>query len=249
MIPNESIKIETADGSIFVYKMSDVQKITKDDAEERTNTVRKNPLSSRSDKLTYGLIGYISMPSGDFADDIDIKSGFAKTGFGAGFELAMPIGSPGLYWLSTAALIYNPADISAASAKNMTGDDVTMEFSPWINIPLSSGLKYQAQISPAIDFYGLGQLSFNFCNPPTVDVSEQHADNSVTTESLKADMATSIGFIIGGGIVINTNYEISLRYLMFGKQKISYPIPGKSTPWSYEPSISILTITFGYHLN
>ena len=46
-IPTESLKIQTSDGSLFVYKMDEVQRITKEKvvkAEEEVPTISKNGL-------------------------------------------------------------------------------------------------------------------------------------------------------------------------------------------------------------
>ena len=54
-IPNESIKIQTADGSIFVYKMEEVEKMTKESIEETTtkNSVQRNGSSSQNVNPNY----------------------------------------------------------------------------------------------------------------------------------------------------------------------------------------------------
>lgn len=66
-VPNQSIKIETADRNVFVFLMEDIEKITKE------------PIDSNSERRK-GYIGLSlgpSIPVGDFADK---SSGIAKTG-------------------------------------------------------------------------------------------------------------------------------------------------------------------------
>lgn len=41
-IPNESVKIQTADGSVFVYKISDIEKMTKEMTQTNTNVYNGN---------------------------------------------------------------------------------------------------------------------------------------------------------------------------------------------------------------
>lgn len=47
-VPNESVKIQTADGSVFVYPMSEIQKITKELVEsEKPTTLAASPMVNR----------------------------------------------------------------------------------------------------------------------------------------------------------------------------------------------------------
>ncbi len=66
-VPNKSIKIETADRSVFVYQMDEIEKITKESFD--SNAERR--------KGFIGLSLGVSIPVGDFADKAD---GLAKTG-------------------------------------------------------------------------------------------------------------------------------------------------------------------------
>ena len=72
-IPNKTIKIETADRSLFVYPIDDVEKITKEAV--GSNTKYRNLSQKRK-----GYIGISlgpSIPLGDFSNP---SSGAAKTG-------------------------------------------------------------------------------------------------------------------------------------------------------------------------
>lgn len=67
-IPNESIKIQTADGSIFVYKMDEVEKITK----EATSNSNLKTQSDDKISLSYphrGYRGFVSIGTGITADE------------------------------------------------------------------------------------------------------------------------------------------------------------------------------------
>ncbi|MDF9830029.1 hypothetical protein [Parabacteroides sp. PF5-6] len=61
-VPNQSIKVQTADGSIFVYKMEEVEKITKEEVLARYKT--RNPNSYFSKK--YDITGYRGFIDGGF---------------------------------------------------------------------------------------------------------------------------------------------------------------------------------------
>lgn len=71
-VPNKIIKIQTADRSVFVYRMDEIEKITKEaiPGEEKVS-------SSEKRKGYIGLTIGASIPLGDFADK---SIGVAKTG-------------------------------------------------------------------------------------------------------------------------------------------------------------------------
>lgn len=73
-VPSESIKIETADKSVFVFQMDEIEKMTKELPSETTEL--KN--SSDRKKGFIGLELGANIPVGKFADEND---GAAKTGF------------------------------------------------------------------------------------------------------------------------------------------------------------------------
>jgi hypothetical protein len=71
-VPNKSIKIETADKSIFAYKMDEIEKISKEKI-----TTKKERYTGKK-KGFIGLELGANIPVGKFADEND---GAAKTGF------------------------------------------------------------------------------------------------------------------------------------------------------------------------
>ena len=72
-IPNKSIKIETADKSVFVYQIDEIEKITKE-----KYIVSKKDKGNVKKKGFIGLELGANMPIGKFAD---INDGSAKIGF------------------------------------------------------------------------------------------------------------------------------------------------------------------------
>lgn len=72
-VPNESLKIKTKDGSVFVYKMADLDKITKEPIHNSSNSIGSNystnpyvniPASSyKQIKMNYDYRMYIPQPS------------------------------------------------------------------------------------------------------------------------------------------------------------------------------------------
>jgi hypothetical protein len=72
-VPGKSIKIETADKSVFVYKMDEIEKLTKEE-----NIAIKGKQYSGKKRGCIGLSVGANIPVGKFADEND---GAAKTGF------------------------------------------------------------------------------------------------------------------------------------------------------------------------
>lgn len=73
-VPNKSIKIETADKSVFVYRMDEIEKMTKEQIQ------LEKPDSNDDSERRKGYIGLTiaaSIPVGDFASEL---SGNANTG-------------------------------------------------------------------------------------------------------------------------------------------------------------------------
>lgn len=173
-------------------------------------------VNAQTAKPYWGLYGAVALPSGEFgsSDIDDDHPGLATTGFGAGVEHTYPLSSPGFSWVSNVSFILNGVDEEAV--KDMVGDeDINIDAGYWINIPVMTGIKYQKMGSSNMSFYGMAQAGLNFVKGPTVEIK---GDSFKATMTM--DMATSFGFSIGGGIILNEKYAIGLRYLMLGEPDI-----------------------------
>jgi hypothetical protein len=86
IIPDTSVKIQTADGSIYAYSMSEVKKIT-------------------DGPNTYGVtvLGGISEPVVYFGDQYGEKAGRAKTGCAVGIDFSRYL-APNIAWMTSANL-------------------------------------------------------------------------------------------------------------------------------------------------
>jgi hypothetical protein len=87
MIPEKSVKIQTGDGSVFVYTMAEIEKIGKETVQssEQSNMFGN---TSQSMPSVFSIFGGVSLPVGDFgSDDLEKEgAGFAKTGYAAGLQ-------------------------------------------------------------------------------------------------------------------------------------------------------------------
>lgn len=90
IIPNKSVKIQTADGSIYAYSISEVEKIT-------------DGPNVKGVKLFAGS----SIPIGEFGKNYTgFGSGIAKTGYVLGVDVSKNL-SPNIAWISSATLSVN----------------------------------------------------------------------------------------------------------------------------------------------
>lgn len=62
-VPNESLKIQTKDGSVFVYQMSEVAKMTKE-IEQATNTARPKRAPATQGAIKSGYVNHTAMGFG-----------------------------------------------------------------------------------------------------------------------------------------------------------------------------------------
>lgn len=60
-IPNETIKIETSDGSVWVFQMSEVLKITKEFSSRNSTMMMKNRHGERDEFKTNGYKGFVDV--------------------------------------------------------------------------------------------------------------------------------------------------------------------------------------------
>lgn len=58
-VPNESLKIQTVDGSIYVYKMSEVEKIAKEAIPQNYNGFSSNGMGRNTDNIAKGYKGFV----------------------------------------------------------------------------------------------------------------------------------------------------------------------------------------------
>lgn len=80
-VPNESIKIQTSDGSVFVYQMSEIEKITKEVVlEKSTGSVSKSAVPLNRDRS-----GYVNVTELSYGVGMGDYSGIATVG-GSSFD-------------------------------------------------------------------------------------------------------------------------------------------------------------------
>ena len=159
----------------------------------------------------------VTSPTGDFSDDvgdIDNGNGYAMLGFGITGEYVWPIGPPGLGWVSGGSVIINRFD--GEKAFDLSDNDVDLSPGYWLNVPIMTGLKYEAEASPTVDVYGLGQLGVNLNKGPSTSIEDDFGNSAKTSYGT----VPSLGLNLGAGIVIDDRYIVGLRYKRLGEPEI-----------------------------
>lgn len=165
-VPNKSIKIETADRSVFAYQMDEIEKLTKEVIQGKSGGSLSNSGLQSGYKGIVEL-GY-QIGTGDYGMDrlkLNIINGYQinpyfSLGFGTGLRY---------YFDAEAALIPVFADFRANFMNN--------KISPY----LSLGVGYS--FDPTNDFEGVG-----FLLNPTVGVSFKVSDKSAMNVGLGYEM-------------------------------------------------------------
>ena len=158
-------------------------------------------------------------PQGEFGstDQDDENSGFATTGFTVVGEYTYPAGNtPGLGLIGTISFSANSIDEDELFGDS---DPDEVDGGSWINVPIMVGTKYEAGFSPAVDLYGLGQVGINVSSGPTIEA--EFGETGTITETQTLGGATSFGFTVGAGAVINDQINVGLRYQGLGEPEIS----------------------------
>ena len=90
----------------------------------------------------WALYGNVVLPQGDFGNDSGSDAGLATTGYGGGLEVSIPSGSPNLYYLISAHLLFNGLDdteLKSLMRQLFPGFSINIDAGNWMNIPVMAG--------------------------------------------------------------------------------------------------------------
>ena len=118
-------------------------------------------------------------------------------------------------------------------------------FFKYYSIPISAGLNYTYEANEKVDLFANAGVTFNLFKMSDFVIE---ADGFIITTEV--DLASSIGFKIGGGILINKKISVGIDYLGLGNHSIngeakSDGVP--SEPIDGEQKVDLLTMTIGYN--
>jgi hypothetical protein len=264
-VPQLSLKMRTNDGSVFVYKMEEVEKITKEDipgaqAESgmfgggvsAPEPARQSALSISPASGGFGIWTAIALPMGDYgktsSKDDDIENlGFAEQGFAGGMQFYFPaLIVPGLLWTTDIAFIMNDFD-----GKAFEGDRYsTFEAPTYRHVPVLTGGMFQLGIYQNVEIYAIGQLGVNFLLPSSAQYTYHDPAYPADDESIdyQFDGATSLAFAVGTGLRINRRFTLGFKFMNLGEPKIDVTVEkkGESTAnTSFKKAMALGLIAIG----
>ncbi len=190
-----------------------------------------------------------SFPVSDFAsDDIDDEdAGGAAVGINFGLQYIYPLSESGLGLFGGIDFNYNGLkkdvkDDVEELFESMGINNADYKFYKYINIPITAGLNYSYQADDKIGVFANAGFALNF-----MKITDMEIEVSGQTVTQEMDLANSIGFKIGGGILINQKTSISIDYFALGKHDIEGEIKttGYSEDVDGEGKVDLLTLTLG----
>lgn len=190
-------------------------------------------------EIVYSANAGLCIPMGDFGDDKGDDAGGGKTNFTIGGEMDYGLSDVGWSLISSVSILRNGFDDDVLGLPNWDVDAGS-----YINIPIASGIKYEAKVSPTMTAYGQFQLAFNFLRPPNADLTQGQA-----TGEIEVDTTTSFGFVFGGGVSFNDEITANLRFYSLGEPEPEATLSrtnGQSQTSESELGLSMVTLTAGY---
>lgn len=239
-IPDKTIRIQTSDGSVFVYQMSEVERVVKEMMPESTTPAAVETLGPERASGFMTIFGGGAMPISKFAKVEDQDAGLAKFGWTAGLEYSH-ISDGGIYLAIGGTYISNPLDVEAMRRLSTMPTGASMEVSPWtLGVPsLSLGF---ATTSTGVRFLFAADFGYAFCSSPKLSAS--YLGSSVTVDAMKGN-----GPAFGGRFGLETPKKVSfiVRYLTT-KPKFEVPSSMYSPGQETEQPISVVLFIFGIGL-
>lgn len=190
-----------------------------------------------------------SFPISDFgSDDLDDKDdGGAAVGLNVGLIYIYPLAESGFG-------IFGGIDFNYNGLKKNVKEDVvelyesmginnpSIKFYKYINVPITAGLNYTYKVDEKIGVFVSTGLALNF-----LKITDMELKANRQTVTTKMDFANNIGFKIGGGILLNKKFSVSIDYLGLGTHDIKGIVTttGFSQDIDGESKVDLLTFTFG----
>lgn len=238
VIPEKSLKIQTSDGNVFVYTMSQIEMITKE-AVQSNETPSMFGAANKSQQSRFSIFGGAALPLGDFAkavtsqdiiDYLDYNTpipfnGSAKTGFTAGLQFVTG-GSIG--WIINGS--FSMVKMDLPSRVVISGETFKVETASWQSALALTGVKFGTTNSTGVNFfvaplvgamYGKSpEMSINWSStinnfPVKYSETVSSASNIALAYGLAVQLTIADNFIIGAQYVFSEpKYELEDHYLL-----------------------------------
>ena len=259
-IPEKSIKIETADGNLFVYNMSDIEKLTKEavvapakeskpvierlgNDNQRSNENQRSYETPRSYENQHGnegsgpifsIYGGLALPLGDFGKKDGDNAGLAKTGWSAGVQFVTG-GTIG--FIIDGSYSQNKLDVPTANLP-----PGKLEYTSWTSILALAGLKIGTDNSSGTNFFVAPLVGALFETSPEVTFTPAGS----STPSSQQPKATGTGFAYGGAVEAVLGGHVTLG-AKFAASRLKFKYSANGQDYTSDPkNISLLVISLGF---
>lgn len=190
-----------------------------------------------------------ALPVSDFASGNadNEKAGGAAVGLNLGIQYVYPLSKSGFGLFGGIDINYNGLQQSVKDdlEKSIGLSNANIKYYKYINVPVTAGFNYTFQADKKIGVFANAGLALNFLKITNLEV-----EVSGQTVKQEMDVANSIGFKIGGGILINKKTSISVNYLGLGEHDVKGKVtaPGYSEDVTGKGKVDLLTLTVGFKL-
>jgi len=258
-IPEKSIKIETVDGNLFVYNLSDIEKLTKEavtapvkeskpvlerlgnDNQRSTETQRsyETPRSYESQRGSEGagsifsIYGALALPLGDFGKkEAENGAGLAKTGWSGGLQF---VTGGMIGWIIDGSYTMNKIQIPS----NYTTASGKLEYTGWTSILALTGVKIGTDNSSGTNFFVAPLVGALFGKSPEITFTPTGGSASTSPAGTGTAFAYggTVEAIVGGHVTIGAKFIAS-------KPKFKYSVNGQD--YEGEQKISLLLVCLGF---
>jgi hypothetical protein len=227
LIPSLSVKIQTADGSIFVYAMAEIEKIEKEMIATAQPVISSSALpnqeTTETGRTKFSIFGGAAFPVGDFAEE---SNGSAKTGFTFGMQI---VGGGQVGFLIHASYASNSTSLGEYMANSYGASGSS---SSWGSILMLTGIKVGTTNPTGTNFFFAPLLGINIGTSPKVDFAYSETNYPYTTTTVNVTMtsATSTALAYGAMMEINAGRVVfGARYIASKpKYQVSVTVSGYS---------------------
>ncbi len=235
-IPGQTLKIQTADGSLFVYSFADIDSISSEKplqkpASHESDELEPNPesetvFSHSTRHHSFELLGGLAIPVGAFGETQGEKAGGAGTGFVFGADMLYPIGPvtimhPSILWTHNSV---NTQSITDAIP------GISIDATSWSTLCFLFGLGALMPSSNSTDFILSGDVGLMLAYSPEITLSSSEV--SITENS---SSATSFAYGFTAGLLFNKKVSLTMRVV---SSEPSYNVTASSGEISFSTTIT-----------
>ncbi len=197
LVPDSTVKILTVDSSVFVFRMAEVSRISKENV-PGSMAPKTSATSASQDSLppvaahrfSFGINVGAGFPVGAFGETSGNDAGAAKSGFAIGADVGYGI-TPNIDWLTSAYFSFH--------ALNLSGISSSVDIGSWFLVWPMTGIRVISGNRDEERFFAIGQVGLLAETTPEV--------NSTSFS------ARSIAFSFGVGGIFNQRLTLQARYL------------------------------------